>query len=270
VLLLTPSQIIYEPKVKYHVGNKPPPRISDSIFGWISPLIHTKEPELIDKIGLDAVTFLRFLRLLRLLFSCIALLTCCVLIPINITYNLKNINPKSRDILSMLTIRDVQGNILFIHVTVSYLITFMIIFCVDMHWKAMVKLRHQWFRSPEYLQSFYARTLTVMRVHKTNQSDEGLRAIFQSVKVPYPTTSVHIGRKVGRLPELIELHNTTVRELEAVLVRYLKGGRIAKRRPMIRIGGFMGCGGVQKDAIDFYSCVSVNLSCLYHTSYICV
>lgn len=26
-------QIIYEPKVKYHQGNKPPPKISDSMFG---------------------------------------------------------------------------------------------------------------------------------------------------------------------------------------------------------------------------------------------
>lgn len=247
------NKVIYEPKVKYHVGDKPPPRISDSVFGWISPLLHSKEPDLLDKIGLDAVIFLRFLRLLRQLFTGITLLTCSVLIPINVTYNLKNVNSESRDILSMLTIRDVEGNWLFIHVAVSYLLTFLLIFCVDIHWKAVVKLRHQWFRSPEYLQSFYARTLTVMRVPKAKQSDEGIRAIFQSVKVPYPTTSVHIGRKVGRLPELIELHNTTVRELEAVLVLYLKGGRIAKRRPMIRIGGFMGCGGVQKDAIDFYS-----------------
>src|SRR6267378_1208424 len=48
-------QNIYEPKVKYHEGAKPPPRISDSLFGWLPPLIRTKEPELLDKIGLDAV-----------------------------------------------------------------------------------------------------------------------------------------------------------------------------------------------------------------------
>ena len=117
----------------------------------------------------------------------------------------------------------------------------------------MIKLRRTWFRSPEYLQSFYARTLAVLHVPKKNQSDEGLRAIFESVKVPYPTTSVHIGRKVGRLPELIEYHNETVRQFEQVLVRYLKGGKLGKKRPMIRVGAFMGCGGVKMDAIDFYT-----------------
>ncbi|KAF8963690.1 hypothetical protein BDZ97DRAFT_1661438 [Flammula alnicola] len=247
------NKIIYEPKVKYHEGDKPPPRISDSLFGWLPPLIHTKEPELLDKIGLDAVAFLRFLRLLRTLFSGIAILTCGILIPINVVYNLKNVPSKNRDILSMLTIRDVSGNFLYAHVVVTYLITFLIVFCVNMHWRAMVQLRHTWFRSPEYLQSFYARTLQVRHVPKKLQSDEGLNAIFGSVKMPYPTTSVHIGRKVGKLPELIDYHNQTVREFEEVLVKYLKGGKIKSKRPTIRIGGHCGLGGTTKDAIDFYT-----------------
>lgn len=118
-----------------------------------------------------------------------------------------------------------------------------------------MRLRHDWFRSPEYVQSFYARTLTVMHVPKKFQSDEGIRAIFESVQVPYPTTAVHIGRRVGKLPELIEYHNSTVRELEQILVRYLKGGKIAKERPTIRIGGWLGMGGVKRDAIEFYTYV---------------
>lgn len=243
--------------MKYHEGTKPPPRISDSLFGWLPPLIHTKEPELLDKIGLDAVAFLRFLRLLRTLFSGIAIITCGILIPLNIVYNLKNVDSKDRDILSMLTIRDVSGNFLYAHVSISYLITFLVVFCVNLHWKAMVRLRHTWFRSPEYLQSFYARTLQVRRVPKKLQSDEGLTAIFGSVKVPYPTTSVHIGRKVGKLPELIDYHNQTVREFEEVLVKYLKGGKIKANRPTIRIGGRCGCGGTKKDAIDFYTYVTL-------------
>ncbi|KAG6335495.1 hypothetical protein ID866_3602 [Astraeus odoratus] len=246
-------QVIYEPKVKYHVGNKKPPRISDSILGWLPPLVHTKEPELVDKVGLDAVTFLRFTRMMRSLFAAIAFLCCAILLPIDATYNLKNVPSSGRDILSMLTIRDVEGSYLFAHVAVTYLISAMVMYFIWKNWKVVLRLRQDWFRSPEYMQSFYARTLAIMHVPKKYQSDEGIRQIFDTVQVPYPTTSVHIGRKVGRLPELIEYHNTTVRELEQVLVTYLKGGRIAKERPTIRIGGFMGMGGVKKDAIDFYT-----------------
>ena len=253
-------QVIYEPKVKYHVGNKPPPKISDGVFGWVSPLVHVKEPELVDKVGLDAVAFLRFTRLLRWLFTSIAFLACAVLFPINITQSTRD-RQVQRNFLSLLTIRDVRGNFLFVHVAVSYLITLLIVVFVNYHWKQMVRLRHQWFRSPEYMGSFYARTLAVIKVPKKLQSDQGIRDIFQSVQVPYPTTAVHIGRRVGRLPELIDYHNNTVRKFEAVLVRYLKGGKIAKERPTIRVGGFLGCGGVKMDAIEFYTYVS---ACIYH------
>jgi hypothetical protein len=249
-------QIVYEPKVKYYVGEKKPPRISSSIFGWVGPVLHTKEPELVDKIGLDAATYLRFLRMMRTTFSLVALATCAILIPINVAYNLSHVPSSERDILSMLTIRNVSGNILWAHVGMVYVITAIVIVVVWFHWTAMVRLRAQFFRSPEYVQSFYARTLIVMRVPKKLQSDEGIQAIFESVQVPYPTTSVHIGRRVGTLPELIEVHNHNVREFEKVLVRYLKDGKIGKKRPTIRLGGFWGMGGQKRDAIDYYTCVT--------------
>ncbi|KAF8891775.1 DUF221-domain-containing protein [Infundibulicybe gibba] len=252
-LLRPKNKIIYEPKVKYHADDKPPPPISDSLFGWLPPLIHTKEPELMDKVGLDAVTFLRFLRLMRWLFTGITLLACGLLIPINYIFNIKHIEPQKRDVLSAMTIRDVKGNRLYAHVAVTYLITFLVMGLVYVFWRDMVKLRKQFFRSPEYIQSFYARTLSITHVPKKFQSDAGLKSILESMKMPYPATSVHIGRRVGRFPELIEYHNQTVRELEAVLVRYLKGGRIGRKRPTIRVGGFCGLGGTRKDAIDFYT-----------------
>lgn len=232
------------------------------MFGWISPLLHTKEAELVDKIGLDAATFLRFLRMMRTIYSLVAILTCVILIPINLSYNLSKVPSASRgDILTMLTIRNVGGNILWAHVGMVYVITGVVIVVVWFHWTAMVRLRAQFFRSPEYTLSFYARTLVVMRVPKRLQSDEGIKAIFDTVQVPYPTTAVHIGRRVGDLPRLIEAHNNLVREFEHVLVRYLKDGKIGKKRPTIHVGGFAGMGGEKRDAIDYYTCV------LYQRSY---
>jgi calcium permeable stress-gated cation channel len=252
------SKIVYEPKVKYHVGDKKPPRISDSLFGWLPPLIHTKEPELLDKIGPDAVTFLRFLRMLRWMFTAISILCCGILIPINIYYNTKvNKNP-SQNILLLLTVRDVRGVWLWAHVVMTYVITFVVFAFIYVHWNAMVRMRGIWFRSAEYMNSFYARTLMIQGVPKKFQSDEGIRAIFQSMQMPYPTTSVHVGRRVGNLPDLIEKHNNSVRELEYVLVRYLKGGKLGKKRPTVNPGG--GCGGKKVDAIDYYTCVCLFLA----------
>lgn len=125
-------------------------------------------------------------------------------------------------------------------------VAFLVMYFVFINWQAMVRLRNGYYRSPEYVQSFYARTLIVQRVPKTLQSDQGLKSLFESLNVPYPATSVHIARRVGRLPELVKYHNDAVRDLEAVLVRYLKGGKIARKRPTLTIGGFLGMGGTKK------------------------
>src|SRR5258708_962396 len=135
----------------------------------------------------------------------------------------------------------------------SALLAFLVLGFVWYHWRAMVCLRHQWFRSDEYKKSFYSRTLMVLKVPRKLQSDQGLQSLFDSLKIPYPATAVHIGRKVGQLPDLIEYHNQAVRDLEQALVTYLKDGEVGKKRPMIRIGGVMGIGGRKVDAIDFYT-----------------
>jgi calcium permeable stress-gated cation channel len=243
--------------VKYHVGNKEPPRISSGVFGWISPLIHTKEPELIDKIGLDAATFLRFLRMMRWLFTIIALLGCAMTMPVDFIYTVNHTKGSNKDVnlLTKLTIRDVHDTSLFAHVAASYAFTILVLFFAWRHWTAMVRIRNDWYRSPEYAESFYARTLLVTHVSKKYQSDEGVAKIFSDLGVPYPATSVHVGRRVGHLPELIEQHNNLVRELENYLVRYLKGGKIGKKRPTIRVGSVFGFGGKKVDAIDHYTLV---------------
>jgi calcium permeable stress-gated cation channel len=227
--------------------------VSKSFFGWLGPLIHVKEPELVDKVGLDATTFLRFLRMMRWLFTSLAIIGGAALIPGDAIYSLKHVKKTQRTVLSILTIQDISGNLVYAHIAASYVFTAIVCAFVWMNWKAMVKLRHEWFRSPEYANQFYARTLQVTQVPKKYQTDEGIKAIFDSVQVPYPTTSVHIGRSVGALPELVEYHNNIVRELEKYLVWYLKGNKIGKKRPKIRIGGFLGMGGKKVDAIDYYT-----------------
>jgi hypothetical protein len=131
-------------------------------------------------------------------------------------------------------------------VAATYLINAFALGLVYYNWRKVLVLRYRWFRSDEYTKSFYARTLMITGVPKKLQADDGLRSLFSGLGMPYPTTSVHIGHKVGQLPELVEYHNETVREFEKVLVRYLKGGKLGKKRPTITIGGWLGFGGEKK------------------------
>jgi calcium permeable stress-gated cation channel len=111
----------------------------------------------------------------------------------------------------------------------------------------------------------------ILNVPKKLQSDGGLQGLFAGLQIPYPTTSVHIGHRVGQLPELIDYHNDTVRSLEKVLVGYLKGGKLGKKRPTMTIGGFMGFGGEKKvcnsilDHMMTYFCVCSGCYRILHT-----
>ena len=154
----------------------------------------------------------------------------------------------------MLTIRNVQGSYLWAHIIMVHIITATVIVIVQHHWSVIVDLRAQYFLSPEYVHSFDS-TLTVIHIPERSRSEEGIRALLDSVKVPYPITDVHIGRRLEDLPRLVKLHNDTVHKFEQKMVQYLKGGKFGKKRPTVRVGGFLGMGGEVRDAIDHYTCV---------------
>jgi hypothetical protein len=108
---------IYAPKVsnhyhtptdsqnKYHSKDSieiPPPELSNSFFAWLTPVVQLKEKQMILNIGLDAVTFLRMLRMMLYI-----LLACSVyglvLFIIYLVYNLKYVPWVSGDTTKMET-----------------------------------------------------------------------------------------------------------------------------------------------------------------------
>ncbi|GHJ86379.1 hypothetical protein NliqN6_2781 [Naganishia liquefaciens] len=258
---------VYAPKVKYvqaaeeqdpTLHLQPPPEISNGIFSWFSPVLHVAEKDMLQQIGLDGVTFLRCLRLLRVLFLAVSILVGGILLPINVVYNLKKVSANSRNYLSLLTIQNLDGNILWAHVAVVYVITLLVCYSVWYHWKKMILLRQAWFRSDEYQQRIYSRTLMVTQVPKEFRTDEGLVHLMgklkvDGIKIGQQIDCTSIGRRLDDFPELIEEHNEAVRNLEETLVKYLKGNQIGTKRPQITKGGFLGCGGETKDAIKYYS-----------------
>ncbi|GAA6058859.1 hypothetical protein JCM10212_002803 [Sporobolomyces blumeae] len=243
---------VYMPKVKYSEDEKRPPKIGKGITDWIPPVLHAKEADLMQTVGLDSVAYLRFLRMCRNMFLCIGTLCCAVLIPVNVVYNLKYVKAENRNYLLMLTMENVKGDWLWAHVVGTYLLTLIVFWFVWRNYAAIVHLRWQWFRSKAYQESLHARSLIITSVAKRNQTDQGLAALLSSLNVPYPTSAVHIGRRVGALPALIEKHNEAVKELEGVLTRYFKDpDRVPTKRPTKKLGGWMGIGTKKVDAIDY-------------------
>ncbi|EST04468.1 protein of unknown function DUF4463 [Kalmanozyma brasiliensis GHG001] len=247
------NKIVYAPKYKYAEEGKAPPKASEGFFGWLPPIIKYKEHDLLPLIGLDGVTFLRFIRMMRWMLTTLAILMSVVLMPVDIAYNMRNGGSNLvTNKLNYLNMSNVHGNYMWAHVGMSYVGTIVALAFIWYHYREMVRLRWAYFRSEEYQTSFHARTLMITDVTKRYQADNALGAVLSELKMPYPTTEVHIGRRVGILPDLIEKHNDLVRELERVLAKYLKNpNQVPAKRPTKTIGGFMGCGGKKVDAIDY-------------------
>lgn len=260
--IMRPSnRIVYEPKLKYADGRPSCPPMGINPFGWLPPLWRMKENDLLPIIGLDAVAYLRFVRMMRWCLTAIGLVMCAVLIPIDVMYNVDDRDSSSstsddnnHNFLFMITMRDVHGADLWAHVVMSYFGTFVALGFLWFNWRHMIRLRWDWFRSPEYQDALYARTLLITHVPAQMRSDEALHGVLQRLKMPYPTTEVFIGRDMGLLPDLIDRHQILVRKLERALVWYLRSPTtVRSRRPTTRLGGFLGMGGRKVDSIDYYS-----------------
>src|SRR5437667_10447001 len=65
------NSTIYSPK-QFAPGDKQPPKIEENkLWGWVKPVLKEDESSLIKKIGLDAVMFIRFIRLCRNVSLCL-------------------------------------------------------------------------------------------------------------------------------------------------------------------------------------------------------
>ena len=83
--LLRPyHSLVYAPKLRHADEKRAPPAIGKGYFSWIKPLMKCHEEDLVDKIGMDATIFLRFMRLCRTLFFFLGILGCVVMIPVNV------------------------------------------------------------------------------------------------------------------------------------------------------------------------------------------
>lgn len=180
--------------------------------------------------------------------SILAIIMCGTLIPVDLIYHGSH-NSGAHN-LNRLSMYDVGGNYIWAHVAMSYIGTFVALFFIWQNYRQMVRLRWTWFRSDDYQQAFHARTLMITHVDKRMRSDGALAGALSSIGLPYATTDVHISRLVGKLPDLIEEHDDTVRKLERVLAKWLKNpNEVPSKRPTMRIGGRACFGGEDVDAV---------------------
>ncbi|KAK2767784.1 Transmembrane protein 63C [Arachnomyces sp. PD_36] len=228
------NSVVYAPKVKHADEKHTPPPIGKGLFAWVKPVIKTKEHELADMIGLDAVVFLRFAKMCRNIFLVLSVIGCLVMIPINISESDEWMT-KGLSAFATMTPMYVFSQALWSHVACAWGFDIIVGYFLWRNYKAVTLLRKQYFQSSEYQRSLHARTLMITDIPPSYRSDGALLRLTDEVNPTSILPQTTIGRNVKELPAMIAEHNKLVRQLETVLAKYLKRpDRLPAHRPTIR------------------------------------
>lgn len=230
------NSLVYAPKVKHADQKHAPPPVGKGFFAWIKPVIHTREPQLIETVGLDAAIFLRFTKMLRNIFIFLSIIGCLIMIPVNISQSQNNSYSSALTAFSTMTPLYVTNPAaIWSQVVCAWAFTIIIAFFLWRNYGAVRMLRRQYFQSSDYQRSLHARTLMVTDIPQPVRSDDGLLRLTDEVNPTAALPRASIGRNVRDLPRVIKEHEEAVRELESVLAKYLRRpDQLPAKRPVMR------------------------------------
>ncbi|KAG0240516.1 hypothetical protein B0O80DRAFT_496364 [Mortierella sp. GBAus27b] len=246
--------VIYAKKYKSSPHEKRAPKLEQGYFSWIGPVWSCPDSVLFEKIGLDAVVFIRFIRMCRNAFFVMGLVGCGAIIPINIIIT-KRSQPDGqfpKDKIGMLTIAGIMDlNWLWGHVGAVWFFSLVMFYSVYSAYKSFLKFRIRYFESEAYQEEVASRTIMLAGLPSSLQSDAKLLKFMNDMGLSDKPVQALVGRKVDKLPELMDKHKKAVENLERVVAKYFADpNRKTSTRPTVRVGGL--CGS-KVDAIDYYS-----------------
>lgn len=237
--LLRPiNQIVYAPRLRHSDDKHKPPPLDKSLFAWYKPVFQTAELQYMHIIGMDATVFLRIARMCRNMFTCLAIVACAILIPVNVIYSTTPVGGKKTDdgALFLITPRTLGSPKAFwAMIVVAYLFDIIVCGFLYITYRAVHSLRRNYLESSEYQNSLHSRTLMVTDIKRDLRSDQGIIDITDSLRTVPEIPRASIGRNVKDIPDLIEEHEQAVIELEQVLAKYLKNpNSLPAQRPMCK------------------------------------
>ncbi|KAF2132007.1 DUF221-domain-containing protein [Dothidotthia symphoricarpi CBS 119687] len=206
-------------------------------LSWVPAIKEVKEQDLVEKIGLDAVLFLRFMRMLRNIFLVLTVFGCGILIPVNVVGG-SSFYDQWDNIATLMkfTPQYIFGTKFWAYVLMSYVFQGTVCFFLWWNYRAVLKLRRAYYNSQEYAMSLHSRTLLLTHIPKSSRTDVGITELVERAKQTDDTPRTVIGRNMKELPELIEHHDEAVRKLEGILARYLSNPeRLPSKRPVCKV-----------------------------------
>ncbi|KAF9925011.1 hypothetical protein FBU30_005145 [Linnemannia zychae] len=248
------SKKIYQPRTYLVAKDIRSPPLPPGAFSWITASFKVKDTELLEKVGLDAYMFLRFLRMSAMLFAGFTLLGVPILIPINVIGGAKT------GLLSTTSGSVTQSWRLWFHLVLTY------IFCgatMALLWREMreyTQRRHAYLLSKKHNKAPQATTILVTAIPKGLNTEKALYDIFN--RFPEGVSKIWLNRHPKDILKLCKERDEIVPKLEMAEYNYIRSayskksqqssGFVDPIRPVGRVSRipFM---GKKVDLINYYT-----------------
>ncbi|PVU93192.1 hypothetical protein BB559_003394 [Furculomyces boomerangus] len=206
---------LYSPRCRLKKGA--PPHINNSFWGWLPVVLNTSERDILFSVGLDAVVYLRYFKLLISLFSTMAFFGMFVIVPLEAIYKTKsqkNLIPSSppdppESFWSNLTSVALGSNqVLIAHLFFGYVFVGLVYFLITRFFYQVLSLR--WHYLLHLRNSIPIRTIMVNEIPPQIATAQNLKLYFESVGIGNVQTSCII-------PHLSELAGLVHSRAEVLL-----------------------------------------------------
>ncbi|KDR75323.1 hypothetical protein GALMADRAFT_226985 [Galerina marginata CBS 339.88] len=217
---------IYSPRTVLPPPNKRAEELPSGPWKWIPALLTSPAEDIIHKNGLDAYMFLRFIRLLLIIFLVFTISTFLIIVPVNAAF-IPAIS-KGLDQISWSNITEPKNQLRFTaHVIVVYLLTAFVIYLIQREMLHYTYMRHQFLISKSHSRLAQARTVLVTPVPDELANERDLR-LFASF-VPGGIDKIWMYRDTTALNALFEKREEACKKLEAAEARILRIATLAWR-----------------------------------------
>ena len=183
---------------------------------WIIPVFKTPGSEFIQKCGLDAYFFLRYLQVLVKVFALLSIAILPILIPINVTGGANkqpDSNIRGLNVLSFGNISNEHYHRTWAHLVIAVLVILYINYTIYHELRYFIRIRQEYLTSPQHRLRASARTILVTSITPKWLSVEALDQLFDV----YPGGIKHIwiNRNYQELDDKVNLRSKVAKKLES-------------------------------------------------------
>ncbi|PSK48606.1 hypothetical protein B9Z65_120 [Elsinoe australis] len=203
---------IYRPKT-YLVAERQRMAIPPSgPFGWIKPLFTTSNQTIIQKCGLDAYTFLRFLRMLLKIFIPMSLVILPILIPINRYSGSQDARATGVSELGWPNVSPPSIRRLWAHLILAVFSILWVCYVFYDELRGFIRIRQAYLTSPQHRIRASATTVLVSGIPRKWLTLEALSGLYDVF--PGGIRNIWINRDFDELLDKVQLRDKIARQLE--------------------------------------------------------